>query len=306
MVEKIRIQQEVTTHCNSNCGFCPRHVVGPRRSLGHITDEMAEVAISRYQEAQPLKVSISGMGEPLMWPGIYDFVDRVKELDVQLSMNSNAILLTKESERLIGALDELQINISLPTRELYKAYRGKDEFDTAMERLMAFYETKGDRKPDTEIRLLKFKNTEPYLKGFIRKYSPMLHEGDAIRVAYFQNWGGLIKESFFGVSYGEAPPGYAVVCSDLLSRYLTITKEGNAFACCFAIAFPEDHPFKLGNIRENSILELLDSPKRAELRKFQAHRKYVNECAFCSKAKLGPDGAKFAGIRYINKPVRDP
>jgi len=51
------IQQEVTTLCNSNCGFCPRHTVGSRRTLGHITPEMVEILLERYAEAAPFSLS---------------------------------------------------------------------------------------------------------------------------------------------------------------------------------------------------------------------------------------------------------
>jgi len=190
------IQQEVTTLCNSNCGFCPRHTVGSRRTLGHITPEMVEILLERYAEAAPFSLNISGLGEPLMWPGIYDFIDRVKELDITLSMNTNALLLTEESSRLIDVLDSLQVNISLPTSSLYRAYKGHDGFDVEMENLRSWYLRKGCRKPVTDMRLLRFDQTAPHLKAFIMKYSAILHHGDAIKISDFGNWGGLSSTQF--------------------------------------------------------------------------------------------------------------
>ena len=126
----------------------------------------------------------------------------------------------------------------------------------------------------------------------------MLGKGDGITVAQLENWMGAIDESFFGVKYDYSnPDNLRIICGDLFGKYLTITKEGNTYACCFAVALPPDYPTMLGNIKDYTIKDLLWSFKREAQYKAQQNQKYLNQCAVCSKIRITPPS-----MRYVNPP----
>ena len=229
----VKIQQEVTTRCTQNCGFCPRQVIGQHRDLGDITPEMVDLVLERYAEVkEPLDVSISGLGEPLLWSGLFDFIDELKEMGITVEMNTNATELTEEKSRwLIGQLDRVQVSLNVPNAEMFKRHKNSDTYELVKNNLEVFFELKGDKKPVTDLRFLKFPETEPLIPQALKEWGAMLPPGDAVIVAEFENWMGAIDESHFGIKYDRTPPEHAVIiCSDLFGKYLTITKEGNTYA----------------------------------------------------------------------------
>lgn len=296
MSEEIKIQQEVTTRCTQDCGFCPRQVIGQHRELGDITPEMANLVLKRYAEIEePLDVSISGFGEPLLWPGIFDFIDELKDFGITVEMNTNATELTGWAGKLlIGQLDRMQVSINVPNAEMFKRHKNSDTYEKVRDNLEQFFKLKGDSKPVTDLRFLKFPETEPLIPQAMKEWGRMLPKGDAIIVAEFENWMGAIDEHYFGITYDRTPPEHSVIiCNDLFGKYLTITKEGNTYACCFAVALPEIYPTNLGNIKNHSIKDLLNSPNR--IKQFNAQRKgkYLNQCDICSKIRVADPHTRY-------------
>lgn len=295
----IRVQQEVTTRCTHDCSYCPRHVIGVHRELGDIQPDMVDLVLKRYSEVkEPLRVSISGFGEPLLWKGVYKFIKDLKDMDIYIELNTNGSELTESAARqIMDVVDDIQISVSLPNAKLFKKHKGCDTYWEVRENIQHFFELKGTRKPVTTIRFLKFPETEPHLKKAIIDWALMLPEGDGIVEAEFENWMGAIDETFFGVSYPKAPENMRVICADLLGKYLTITKEGDTYACCFAVALPPWHPTNLGNIKYYTIKDLLGSYKREALLKAQKNGEYLHQCGYCSKIRVIPPMQK-----WVNPP----
>lgn len=282
----LRVQVELTTLCTYSCPFCPRFVIPRHRNLGTITLEAQAILLDRLEEYPgELAVSISGFGEPLTYSGVFNFMDELKSRrpDIILELNSNGALLDEyAATHLIDHLDELQISLNLPTRKLHDEFKGEGSYRKVYDNLTAFYLRKGNRKPKTDIRLLHFGQTKGAIKHAIMFWGLHIGAEEGVRNARFENWMGLIDESQFGIEYMR-PEEYTAVCNDLKGNHLTITKEGRAFACCFAIALPEGHFFELGNIRDHSLQELLDSEKIKTLREEQEKGIYTHECKSCSK-----------------------
>ena len=107
------LRVSVTDRCNFRCVYC--------RSADP-ENHMAEHALLEWDEFERLvrilvgmgirKVRVTG-GEPLVRPGVENFVARLKAIGVQdLSMTTNGHLLAERCDRLVAAgLD--RINISL-------------------------------------------------------------------------------------------------------------------------------------------------------------------------------------------------
>lgn len=302
----IRIQQEMTTRCTCNCLFCPRHVIGTNRTLGDISLKMSELVIQRYEELdEPFTLSVSGFGEPLLYPGLMSWLQDVRHRcpEARIELNTNATLLDrKRAEWLIELVDEIQISLNIPFEfdedghELFKMVKGCD-YATVRRNIENFYEIKGEGKPETDIRILKTKYTVHRMKEILNDWGQMLPRGDAIRIAEFENWTGLIDERKWGVTYPDKREQMIYICKDVDGTHITITKEGDTYACCHAIVFPEKHPFTLGNIKRKSIKQLLNSDWRKILFQMHKARKYLDACSTCSVLRVSPPDA---GLRYLN------
>lgn len=263
-----------------------------------ITPEVHGLLIKRILEHENLRVSLSGFGEPLCYPRVIDFIKPLNEAGIFTEINSNGEdLVGSRAEGLIGLVDELQISLCLPTRELYKKHRKEDLYDKVKENVVNFLEMKGEKKPRVDLRFLSFPEANPFLTEAIREWAPILRKGGyGIRVAHFENWMGLIDEGEFDIEYKPISKRVAPVCCDLFD-HLTITKEGDAYCCCMAIANPTDHMY-LGNIKDGSLQKIYDSPKREEYIEAHKKKRYDEMCANCSKIRP-KERENYAGINFI-------
>jgi GTP 3',8-cyclase len=119
----IDLRVSVTDRCNFRCVYC--RSANPENHVG-------EDALLEWNEFERLvrilvgmgirKVRVTG-GEPLVRPGVEDFVARLKALGVHdLSMTTNGFLLAQRCDQLVAAgLD--RINISLDSLDAQKFER---------------------------------------------------------------------------------------------------------------------------------------------------------------------------------------
>jgi cyclic pyranopterin phosphate synthase len=116
----VDLRVSVTDRCNFRCVYCrsanPENHVGEHELLDW--DEY-ERLVRILVGIGIRKVRVTG-GEPLVRPGVEDFVARLKALAVQdLSMTTNGFLLAERCDRLVAAgLD--RINISLDSLDAKK------------------------------------------------------------------------------------------------------------------------------------------------------------------------------------------
>jgi GTP 3',8-cyclase len=116
------LRVSVTDRCNFRCVYC--------RSADP-ENHMAEHALLEWDEFERLvrilvgmgirKVRVTG-GEPLVRPGVEDFVARLKAIGVQdLSMTTNGHLLAERCDRLVAAgLDRINISLDSLNREKFE------------------------------------------------------------------------------------------------------------------------------------------------------------------------------------------
>lgn len=135
----IHIQIELTTYCNLDCKACSRSKMLDQAQ--HLTvDHLASV----IDAIRPVKVSLSGGGEPFMNPHVFEMIRHVKSLGSSINTTTNATLLTSEvCERIIvSGLDLLKVSLDGATRETYQYSRGNDCFGRVIEGVKRLIDTK--------------------------------------------------------------------------------------------------------------------------------------------------------------------
>src|SRR5580700_9945970 len=116
------LRVSVTDRCNFRCVYC--RSANPENHL-------AEHALLGWDEYERLvrilvglgirKVRVTG-GEPLVRPGVEDFIARLKPLGVaDLSMTTNGYMLAEWCEQLVAAgLDRINISLDSLDREKFE------------------------------------------------------------------------------------------------------------------------------------------------------------------------------------------
>jgi cyclic pyranopterin phosphate synthase len=129
----------VTDRCNFRCVYC--------RSANP-ENHMAEHALLEWEEYERLARILVGMGirkirvtggEPLVRPGVEDFIARLKALGVQdLSMTTNGHLLAERCDRLVAAgLNRINISLDSLDREKFEQITRTKTFDQVLEGIKA-------------------------------------------------------------------------------------------------------------------------------------------------------------------------
>lgn len=282
----LRIQLEVSTRCNSNCLFCPRAEViesGKRREADIEWQTLERIVESLSEFNRRFKwISISGLGEPLIYPRLVDAIKLIKSRfrKVPLKTNTNALLLRGQlAERIIGSgLDRLICSLNLADEEPYGRYKNLD-FNVVRDNIIDFLRAKGNRRPAVYIRVNAFDVNRQYIREARRFWKRHLNRVDRFSLGRFSNWAGKIRRESF-VKHAIATPRHP--CKFLHEqKVITISLEGYVFPCCVAIAENSESFLCLGNVKEESIEELYYSKRMETLRSYHKKGRYPPPCNEC-------------------------
>jgi MoaA/NifB/PqqE/SkfB family radical SAM enzyme len=122
---------EPTNRCNAKCYFCPRDAT-PHQGL--MSEDVFEQALVRvvelraklHEQGRPEpRVSLCGLGEPLLNRHTPEFVRRVREEGFHCTMSSNAALLDEKRAHALleGGLQQICINVGDRDEEYDDVYK---------------------------------------------------------------------------------------------------------------------------------------------------------------------------------------
>lgn len=115
----VSVDIELTNRCNAKCHFCPRDAT-PHQGL--MTPEVFEQSLARAVELRDLidevsktrmRVSLCGLGEPLLNKHAADFVRQVRAEDIRCGISSNGALLdeARATALLDAGLQHIYLNV---------------------------------------------------------------------------------------------------------------------------------------------------------------------------------------------------
>ena len=124
------IQVEPTTYCNLECIMCLSPALG--RGRMNMSAKQFSNLLTRFEYTE--KISLVGVGEPLLNPELPEFIRLAKKRNIQIGIATNGILLNGElAKRLLDSgIDWINISIDGANSETYKRIRGSDKFDTVI------------------------------------------------------------------------------------------------------------------------------------------------------------------------------
>jgi MoaA/NifB/PqqE/SkfB family radical SAM enzyme len=144
---------EVTNHCNFNCTFCPDGIMERRRRfmdkklLFRLIDEIA----GRSGVKEP--VQLHAMGEPLLYPHLFEAIGRLHKRGLQVRLFTNGALLNEKYRGRIFDARPLELVIGIHTfnKKLYDGHRrGKPPFDIYMDGIYGTIKEKFARNSEKE------------------------------------------------------------------------------------------------------------------------------------------------------------
>jgi len=268
---------EITSRCNKNCFCCGRRKLEKLKKTDWGDIDFKLLKIIAEQLPENIIVQFHFNGESLLYP---KFGDAIKLFPNQIKcLDTNGKLLVKKEYEIIDNLDTLTISV----------IENDPDGDEQYKLVKHFLNIKGDNKPFMVYRLLgDVSNKQRWydLPGIVATrvlHNPMGSFDYKNKVTIpkhvtnKQRWYDLPASSF-GYKKKVTIPEHGI-CLDLLT-HLVIDRYGDCYPC---VRFNPSRYMKLGNVRENTLLDLWNNPHRLEMIKqhVKGNRKCTVLCSSC-------------------------
>lgn len=154
----IHLHLEHTTYCNLDCKFCNR--------TKYIANSQ-HLSLGKFQEllhgVRPQKLSLTGIGEPLMHPETGEMIRLAKRQGALVDLVTNGTLFTPERCREVveSGLDVIRISLDAATSQTYQTIRGLDVFPKILKGIRTLVDTKqqlGAQRPFVRLTYVMMKD----------------------------------------------------------------------------------------------------------------------------------------------------
>lgn len=287
---------EQTRYCNFKCFYCIHSTRdqqnGEFRKLGHEIKHMAFDMFEKILEdlkafPQGIKrVVFSGLGEPLMNPRLPEMIKLVVDAKIadRVEVITNGLLLNKEiSHKLIDSgITNINISIQGVNEDQYQeTCAAKINFDEFVENIRYLNDIKGN----TQIYI---KTIDATLKS--KEDEQLFYEifGDLCDKIYIEHLIVMqqqmeeLKMVVDGSKnfYNEELDANRKVCGQAF-YFLQIGCDGDTFPCPVPGLSTN---ISMGNVKENSLLEIWNGPKRKKLLRtmLELKKDTIPECNNCT------------------------
>lgn len=269
-----RVYVEITNICNMSCSFCHGHSRAPRC--------MSEVEFFRVLDAlegQTKYVYYHLMGEPLTHPDLPSFIRMAGERGFHSVITTNGTLLARRGQELIDA-------------GVYKVSISVHSFEQGSEEAYLRYLREVSDFADVASRAGVIVVLRLWNRGFDggRNEKILAFLRERLSGEWAENTRGLRIRDKLHIEWGDrfvwpdrdAPvQGDEVFCYGLADHF-GILCDGSVVPCCM----DSDGVITLGNVFEQPLQKILDSPRAEAMRRgFAARRASEELCRRCAYAR---------------------
>jgi radical SAM protein with 4Fe4S-binding SPASM domain len=216
-----------------------------------------------------------GLGEPLLDRAIFDRIEYCERHDISTLLSTNGTLLDEAaaSKLLDTPLEHITLSFDGATKETFEHYRKGAKFDRVRDNFVRFCRMKQERgsKLQIVVQMVRMPGNA--------------HEVDAFR-AFWSNVPGVdqvrVKEDETNLVTPEAraSAGGGRRCHYLWRGAMYVKHDGRVYPCCQSYMLDGE---PVGDLREQSLPEVFNSPKMLALRELHAAGRSaeVDMCARC-------------------------
>jgi len=283
---------ELTNHCNFRCPFCPSNDIS--RDKGYIEVKLADKILKEISEKKLAKyVQFGIMGEPFLHKELIEMLKIAEKYSLKIRLFTNGSLLSADIVKQL-------LNVSI--HELFVSYRAIEETGFKLDSSYDFLKYREQLKNFLSAALISNKISKIYLKVFkkslyanfvkteqitdklkgaeVEKFMEDFFDFLPKKISFDKN--SLVVNhdmqveknifvrfetiaawnSFESIKKGVFYKGIVGAC-DGLDSHFGILWNGDLTTCCKDY----DGKNRLGNIRENSIVDILNSSKTRKIKR---------------------------------------
>jgi MoaA/NifB/PqqE/SkfB family radical SAM enzyme len=267
---RIKVGLELTSKCNLRCGMCPLPVL--RRPYEDMAWPLVEKAEREIHGAGLRLKWLHEMGEPLLYARIDDAI----RLFPEASLSTNGLVLTPEvGEKLLATpLKRIRICVDSIDPKIYPQLRTGGDFDKLVDLTKKFLAQAKGHPLRIEIQKMRSRMTLGETVDDFRKLFDLKQYRNARVIektceALDVNEETDLHGKFYGCVQGA------------FFTWVVVFADGRVTHCCY-----DAHGDQvLGDLKSQSLMEILDSPRMAEMQAAFERRDFANlpRCAECFK-----------------------
>lgn len=279
MIKLKKIYVEITNICNLSCSFCPK----TKREPMEMTPEFFDKVL-RSIKPHTNYIYMHVMGEPLRHSNIEKLLDCCAKREIFANITTNGTLIGTVGKKIKDKVALRQINISLHSFEGEK----EEYFQQYMENIFSFIrEVQKDGRIIICLRLWNLNSEGSILSNKIvtemieKEFKPKKNIADGVTdrngIKLANNIYLQQEERFIWPKNGGKEIFTSGKCFGL-KTHIGILCDGSVVPCCI----DSDGSMILGNIKENSIEEILNTNRAERMRDGFRQNKVVEDfCKTC-------------------------
>jgi len=165
------LMYDISNVCNARCPFCPQSSIAKSNDFApkHISWDHFEKTIEEAAVCGVELVRLTGDGEPLLHPKIFDMLAKCRELKInKVNLTTNGSLL--KGKRLQALLDVspqiLDISLDAMRAETYAKYRVGLDFKTTVQNIHDFLDARDPSLTRVIVSMIAHPGLEEEIKEF--------------------------------------------------------------------------------------------------------------------------------------------
>ncbi|MBI4595312.1 MAG: radical SAM protein [Candidatus Tectomicrobia bacterium] len=283
-----RLVVEITNACNLACNMCPRRNM--KRKIQLMSRDLFTAIMENNSRGLEF-VALNGFGEPLLHPGLFDYLEICRHNNIQTGLSTNCTMLDEKTARVLLDHPPDQITLALDgiTRDSYEKIRLGARFDEVLTNIEFFLRLHEERKgkPYIVIQCIYMTENKEEVDKFRRFLSPFKY--NALRVRQLTHSGEDRKDANYRHRSGA--------CYWLWNEPM-ILSDGTVVPCCQDV----NGELALGKVSEKSLQDLWQEGFIQELRRKHGADQRAS-IPLCSKCNMYQPSVGLAlGAACLNTP----
>jgi radical SAM protein with 4Fe4S-binding SPASM domain len=301
---------EPTNICNANCSFCSYKYVQREKCV--MDNTLFQAVIEDFSGLGGGNLNITPtVGEVLVDKDIIQKIEFcAKYPNIQdFFFYTNAILLNRFDMKriLVSGLKRMSISTFLGDSKRYKEYYGRDKYETVIRNITNI--TKMNRELGSPVNILLHLRCEKPFENIIlsedyKKVTQYIPQTNVSFLEEYDTWYGISQKDLPTGAYFTSNPFLKQIdknpCSELYRR-LHVYSDGSVGVC---VCRDINCEIQIGNIRNETLKNIWQGEKLANLRREWFKGQYPAICKECTRYKPLSIYMKERRLDYLSGLIR--
>ena len=281
---------EPSAKCNFMCSHCPTGTIEMTRNLmNDSTFNNITKNLLRVKDSIKVVVMYHG-GEPFLNKNFFDYLKQIKKIKKSFfvkTVSNGSALTNKLIDKILNSnLDSIEFSLDGISSTEIEYVRIKSNTSKIIKNIKLLLEKKEVKKSKLNILI----SSTQFLRKKVHDNEevPLLSPPDWLKKIFLDK---VEYKTFYALKWPhmDVLNNYDLMYSigeekddcDNVNSTITVRSDGSVVACCFDLT----SKIVLGNINDNTLIEIWNNDKYTNLRNSIKQKKFISICKNCSNVK---------------------